>query len=290
MIGIDWGTSSFRAYRIAKNGRLLEQRETARGIATVEGGAFEAVLRAEIGDWLARGEDRLMLCGMIGSRQGWIEAPYVECPAGLEEIAKAVVPLEGLAGIRASVVPGLMCRDDFGVPDLLRGEETQILGALKDLPPWAVVVLPGTHCKHIEVGGGRVLRFRTYMTGEVYGALRDHTILSRTIAGEAPDEAAFIEGVKRAASDGGLLHHLFGVRARHLTGELAASAQASYLSGLVIGHELSAGRVEAEVALVGAPNLVRLYETALRELDVPVRSVRPDASARGLFAIAQAVT
>jgi 2-dehydro-3-deoxygalactonokinase len=289
MIGVDWGTSSFRAYRLAKNGRLLETRESARGIATVEGGDFAATLKAEIGDWLSRGEDRVMLSGMIGSRQGWIEAPYVDCPAGLEDIARATVPLDALPGIKASIAPGLRSRDDFGVPDLLRGEETQILGALKDLPPWVVVLLPGTHCKHIEVAGGRILRFKTYMTGEIFAALKDHTILARTVAGEAPDDGAFLDGVRRAASEGGLLHHVFGVRARYLVGELAASAQASYLSGLVIGHELAAAGLESEVALIGAPNLLRLYDLALRELDIPVRNVRPDAAARGLYAIAQAV-
>ena len=230
-----------------------------------------------------------MLAGMIGSRQGWVEAPYVECPAGLEDIARASIVLDASPGITARVAPGLRCRDDFGVPDLLRGEETQVIGALKDLPPWVVVLLPGTHCKHIEVAGGRILRFKTYMTGEVFGALKDHTILARTIAGEAPDDAAFLDGVRRAATGGGLLHHVFGVRARHLAGDLAASAQASYLSGLVIGHELAAARLESEVALIGAPHLLRLYDLALRELDVPVRSVRPDAAARGLYAISQAI-
>lgn len=294
MIGVDWGTSSLRAYRLALDGAVREKREAERGIMTVPPGGFPAVLRETVGDWIAEGEDRVLLCGMVGSRQGWVEAPYLACPAGAAELAAATirVPFPGGAA-RVRLIPGLTARDAAGVPEVMRGEETKIVGLLAaiggDDVPEATLCLPGTHCKWVRVQAGRVTGFATYMTGEVFAALSAHTILARTMDTEAPPHpGAFDRGTARARQKGGLLHHLFGVRAQALMGELPPEQGESYLSGLLVGHEVAAA-LEAGVAppvhLAGAESLVALYARALGACGIPHRIHDPDAAARGLALI-----
>lgn len=301
MIAVDWGTSSFRAYRLAPDGATLDRRDAPRGIMQVEGGRFADVLRDAVGPWLAEGESRVLLGGMIGSRQGWVEAPYVPCPAGLDELAAGLVavPFEGAA---VRLVPGLRHGDEHGVPEVMRGEEVQIMGALPDIGADGLVCLPGTHSKWARVRAGRVEGFATHMTGEAYAALRGHTILGRMMRDGPTDPAAFLRGVERAGQPGGLLHHLFGVRTLGLFGALAESEAAGYLSGLLIGHELRAamptagpgkqpeehreGRSEAvEVHLIGAPALCVLYQRAIEACGGRAVAADSDAAARGLYSI-----
>jgi 2-dehydro-3-deoxygalactonokinase len=290
MIGVDWGTSSLRAYRLASDGTVREKRELERGVMTVPPGGFPAALREAVGDWIAAGEDRVLLCGMVGSRQGWVEAPYLACPAGAAEIAGATIRVP-FDDARVRLVPGLTARDATGVPEVMRGEETKIvglLGAIGDVPE-ATLCLPGTHCKWVRIREGRVTGFATHMTGEAFAALSAHTILVRTLDAEAPPHpGAFDRGAARARQAGGLLHHLFGVRSLALMGELPAQQGASYLSGLLIGHEVAAA-LEAGVAppvhLAGAEPLVALYVRALGACGIPHRIHDPDAAARGLALI-----
>ena len=165
MIAVDWGTSTFRVYRLDGTGRVLEMRSSPRGILSVENGEFAAVLEAQAGDWIAAGDGPVMMSGMIGCRQGWLEVPYVTCPAGFEEIAAGMRKVTWDGGT-AWIAPGLTCRDEAGIPDVMRGEEVQILGVLDRLGPGAhTVCLPGTHCKWVEVTDGRIMRFTTHMTG-----------------------------------------------------------------------------------------------------------------------------
>ena len=180
MIAVDWGTSGFRAYRLDEAGGIRETRTAPAGILTVAAGGFPAALEARLGDWLD--DTPIVMSGMIGSRQGWREAPYVECPADAAAIARGLLPVEWAAGRRGWIVPGLSCRDAAGIPDVMRGEETQILGALAALPPAdAVICLPGTHSKWARVSDGRILSFATAMTGEVFAVLRRHSILGRSV-------------------------------------------------------------------------------------------------------------
>lgn len=285
MIGIDWGTTGFRAYRIAADGAVRERRASARGIMAVADGRFAETLREEIGPWLAAGEERVLLSGMIGSRQGWVEAPYLACPAGVSELATGLVDV-AFDWARVKLVPGLIGTDATGVAEVMRGEETQIAGILDAIGGGGLVCLPGTHAKWVRLAGGRIMSFATHMTGEVFAALRGHTILGRTMARDgAHDPAAFGEGLARAAQEGGLLHHLFGVRSRNLTGSLAEAAGASYLSGLLIGHEVRAalaGATDRVVHLVGATELAGLYEAALHATGRDVRRHGEDAAAAGL--------
>jgi 2-dehydro-3-deoxygalactonokinase len=287
VIAIDWGTSSFRAYRLNAAGAVLDKRSAALGILHVEGGRFAQALESQVQDWIEAGEQPIVMCGMIGSRQGWVEAPYVPCPAGVDGIANGMRGVEWL-GRRGFIAPGLSSRDGEGVPDVMRGEETQILGVLDSLPAsGAWICLPGTHSKWVEVKDRRILRFTTHMTGEVFAVLREHSILGRMMSGAATDLDWFDAGAQRAQQPGGLLHHLFGVRARGLFGELPDGAAASYLSGILVGHELAGVRSgDGPVYLLGSSELAGLYQRALRQVGRACIALDPDAVVVGLFLLA----
>jgi 2-dehydro-3-deoxygalactonokinase len=287
MIGLDWGTTSLRAYRIAPDGAVRDRLDKAGGILTVPAGGFPAALRDAVGAWLADGETRVLLCGMVGSRQGWVEAPYLPCPAGPDEIAAATVPIP-FEGAELRLVPGLTTRDAEGVPDVMRGEETKLVALAADLRD-ALICLPGTHSKWARLAGGRIAGFTTHMTGEAFAALSQHTILARTSEDAPDDAAAFARGAARARDSGGLLHHLFGARTLHLVDGMAPRATRSYLSGLLIGHEVAAalaGSGAREVHLAGAAGLAALYARALEQAGVTVRLHDPDCVAAGLTRIA----
>jgi 2-dehydro-3-deoxygalactonokinase len=273
VIAVDWGTSSLRCYRLDADGKFLESRSSNDGILNVAPGGFPQALEAQIRGW---DETPIVMSGMVGSRQGWAEAAYVPCPAGFEEIAAKL--LEVRWGVRrAWIVPGLSCSDSAGVPDVMRGEETQILGCGVE----GTLCLPGTHSKWVEVEGGRIERFSTFMTGEVYAVLKQHSILGRMMEAGTPDTGAFADGVRRSGETGGLLHHLFGVRTRGLMGGLAPAASASYLSGILIGHELRSQDAR-QFSLLGAPELVALYQQAAAALGMQARILDATAAVHAL--------
>jgi 2-dehydro-3-deoxygalactonokinase len=299
MIGVDWGTTSFRAFRIARNGAVLERRSSPRGIMAVRDGRFASTLREEIGPWLAAGEDRVLLSGMIGSRQGWREAPYLPCPAGAAELASALtdVPFD-LAKVR--LVPGLSGADAAGVAEVMRGEETQLMGAAAAMGGAGLACLPGTHSKWARLEARRITGFTTHMTGETYAALREHTILGRMMRDGPTGGLAFDAGVRRSGDTGGLLHHIFGVRALTLAGQLAETDGAAYLSGILIGHELRAalagtngagtngpGTNGEVVHVIGAPDLSALYARAISLCGSEARCHDGEAAERGLAIIGE---
>lgn len=294
MIAVDWGTSSFRAYRLDASGRVLEQRSAAAGLLAC-GGRFEAVLAEQVAGW---DDATIVMAGMIGSRSGWLEVPYADCPAGLAEIAAGLreVPAPSLPGRRVWIAPGLAHRAPQAPPEVMRGEETQILGLVDELaeagPHW--ICLPGTHSKWVVVEAGRIVSLRTAMTGELYALLRRHSLLAalmpEAMADDVDDEPAFARGVAASAGAGGLLNHLFGVRTQGLFAQLAAAQAPSYLSGLLVGHELR-GLVPAGTALVhlvGGAGLTRRYARALEQLGPHSRSHGEALAARGLHRLAGA--
>ncbi|MDP2452171.1 MAG: 2-dehydro-3-deoxygalactonokinase [Polaromonas sp.] len=290
LLAVDWGTSSLRGALVAPDGQVLEERALARGILSVAAGEFPAVFENAFGDWMTAGT-LCLISGMAGSQQGWREAPYCACPAGFSDIAAR---LEWLEPGRIAIVPGLSISTD-GVPDVMRGEETQIVGALLLLGITdARLVLPGTHSKWVTVAGGRITDFSTWMTGEFYALLRQHSILARTLpAGEPPaDTAAFGQGVARALAGPGLLHTAFSTRTLSLFQRMAPDTLPSYLSGLVIGEELKGQNLQRgeSVVLMGAEALTAHYEQALAQLDVTVRRVGASATWRGLRAIADTLS
>jgi 2-dehydro-3-deoxygalactonokinase len=290
MIGVDWGTTSLRAYRLGPGGAVTDRVDRPGGILTVAEGGFPAALREAIGPWLAAGETRVLLCGMVGSRQGWVEAPYLRCPAGPAEIAAATVAIP-FAGAEIRLVPGLTTEDRDGIPDVMRGEETKLVALAATLDD-ALVCMPGTHSKWARLEADRVMHFTTHMTGEAFAALSQHTILARTSTEGPHRPEAFARGVARSRQPGGLLHHLFGARTLHLMGRLEEAETRSFLSGLLIGHEVAAARAETggmQVELVGAAGLVELYAEALRLHGVAVRTHDPDLVAAGLHHIGRSL-
>jgi len=296
MLAVDWGTSSLRVYRLGEDASVREWRESANGILKVRDGAFDRTLENEAGDWLDAGDAPIVMSGMIGSRQGWKEAAYVTCPAGLAEIASTMCPVQWTSPAqsirRAWIAPGLRCLGKSGVNDVMRGEEVQILGIMDQLGAGEHrVCLPGTHSKWATVLDRRIVSFSTHMTGEVYAVLKQHSILGRTMAADEFDEAAFTAGVTRSAEPGGVLHHLFGVRAEVLADQLAEHQSASYLSGILIGHELRAATPGIErFHIVGTGELTNLYALAASQLGLETVGHEPDAVTRGLFALAQELT
>ena len=287
LIAVDWGTSSLRAARIAADGAVLEERSSQRGILTVAPGGFPAVLNETCGDWLADPATPCLVSGMAGSRQGWQEAPYCPCPAGFAEVART---LHWIEPRRIALVPGLSCEQQ-GVPDVMRGEEVQVFGAMDLLGVRdGVFVLPGTHSKWVRVVDGRIASFATFMSGEVYALLRQHSILARMMPAEDGELVgeAFLRGVRHAQHSGTLLHAAFSARTLALFGRMPASDLPSYLSGLVIGEELRMrDATQPSVVLVGSPALTRRYELGLQELGCTARSLGAQATWRGLFALAR---
>ena len=264
-VGVDWGTTNRRAYLMDGAGTQIAEFEDGKGIMSVPAGGFpEAV--AEIRQRL--GDKPLLLAGMIGSNRGWVEAPYVPSPAGLDELAAGLVR----AGQDAVVVPGVSFIGD-GRADVMRGEETQLLGAAASglIPANCLVCHPGTHNKWATLAAGRITSFRTVMTGELFNLLKEHSILSELLQADVEPDAAFRSGVRRALDYHDAQAELFTVRARVLLGQAPREEAGSYASGLLIGSDIRiglAGNAAGEVIVMGRPELTELYAAALDEAGV----------------------
>lgn len=298
LIAIDWGTSSLRAWLVDGRGQTLDARSSRHGIMQVPAGDFASVYQELIGDWIeAHGPLPAIACGMIGSRGGWLEAPYARCPANPDSLAEHLSLIDA-DPVSLQVVPGVMQPSSDGVlPDVMRGEETQVLGALADEPALAdnaLLVLPGTHCKWISVRDGRLAGFTTYMTGELFAVLREHSILGRPSqdVDTVDSEQAFDLGVATARQSGAASASaaLFSVRSRVLADELTPAESLSYLSGLLIGEELRsvlAARADRPpLRLIGDDDLCARYRRAMTQFEITDVSVIEDAACHGLWRIA----
>jgi len=287
---IDWGTSNFRAYRFAANGTISGTHHAARGVLSVEKGDFEGTLMREIGTWVDR-KSEIFLSGMITSRNGWLETPYVETPANLADLRAGARSMTLSSGARLSFLPGVCMRTP--APDVMRGEEIQVFGAITPAET-ETLVLPGTHSKWARVEEGRLVSFRTFMTGELFATLKTNTILGRLILPEnaGKDEAAFVKGVRQAnaAGSAGLLHELFTARSGVLLGALAPEAIADFLSGLLIGDEIrggvTLGWADRPLVLVGDAKLCARYRLALEALGLASRMGPAEATVEGVRRLA----
>ncbi|WP_459718268.1 2-dehydro-3-deoxygalactonokinase [Paraburkholderia sp. 2C] len=316
LIALDWGTTALRAYLFDAAGQLLETRASTAGImnlprAASEGG-FDLAFDAVCGSWL---EDAphlpVMAAGMVGSAQGWKEAPYVGTPASPDAIVRGLARIQTASGVALHIVPGVLERGEL--PNVMRGEETQIFGALAgdtvtvanrpdasaNDEESALIGLPGTHAKWVIVRGTHIERFYTFMTGEVFAALSEHTILGRTMTTpDRPDTAAFLRGISVARNHGhaGMLATIFSTRTLGLTAQLSREEQPDYLSGLLIGHELNgleavlerqqstlAGRT---LRLIGNEALCERYRLALTQYGCQSAELVKHATERGLWRIA----
>ena len=294
LIALDWGSTRLRAFLLGEDGAVLASRQSEQGASTLSGdAAFAQAFTAITQGWPAL---PVLACGMVGSQHGWREAPYAPCPADAAALARQVLRLDD----RIRILPGLM--HDAAQPDVMRGEETQIVGALAlhpELAEQSCLVLPGTHSKWARVEAGRVTGFATHMTGELYALLRQHSVLARLMPAEgAPTPSsgagettnAFLAGVDAARKPGALSHQLFAVRTLGLFKRLAADELPDYLSGLLIGHEIAhelAAGAPARVALVGDPALCARYAHALGRFGLGAPLQLDNTAPAGLWRLAQ---
>jgi len=295
LIALDWGTSNLRASLLGEGGRVLDARSAAGGVMAVPERRFAEALLALCGDWIEAHHVPLIASGMIGSRQGWQEAPYLECPAGLADAAARLTRVKvdsTLAhDIVLHIVPGLHVVGPDGLDDVMRGEETQLWGA--DLPAGRCAVLPGTHSKWAWLGeGGQVTAFQTCMTGELFALLSLHSILGRLMVPGGASPAAFEQGVRLGlAAPDQLLHALFSNRTAGLMDRLPGEALPDHLSGLLIGAEIGGalrrGVVEP-LALIGDEALCGRYELALSLAGLASERVAAGATTRGQWRVAAA--
>lgn len=269
-IAVDWGTTNRRAYKIDASGASIDEFEDSKGVLSVAKGEFPAAaaeIRTRLGDL------PLLLAGMAGSNRGWVEAPYVPCPAGIDDLVAKLV----WAGEREAIVPGLSYEGGSHA-DVMRGEEVQLLGGIADglIDPDTLVCHPGTHNKWVSLRKGRIDSFRTVMTGELFAMLKDHSILADLLGGKVDLGDAFTAGVSLGLSTQDLPAELFTVRARVLLGKSRKEDAASLTSGLLIGTDVRIGLsypTSAQVTVVGRPELTRLYAAAIGDAKRPVCEV-----------------
>ena len=261
-IAVDWGTTNRRAYRIDGDGRNVGEFEDSKGVLAVPAGGFPdavAEIRQRLGDL------PLLLAGMVGSNRGWVEAPYVPCPAGIGELAGNLV----WADERSAIVPGVSYVGQ-GRADVMRGEEVQLLGGVAAglVDPQGFVCHPGTHNKWASLRSGTIHIFGTVMTGELFNLLKEHSILADLLQGPVELNEAFKRGVRRAMQRQMLPADLFGVRASVLLGQSDKADAPSYVSGLMIGTDVRIGLTwpaGARIGVMGRPELTRLYAAAISE-------------------------
>jgi 2-dehydro-3-deoxygalactonokinase len=303
LIALDWGTTALRAWLLGDDGRVLDTHARDSGLLSVTADTracdytthYEKVFTDACGAWL-RAHPGLpaIACGMVGSAQGWREAGYLTVPTELSFDAASLTRVPHEHGV-LHLVPGLrMQPDGQAAGDVMRGEETQLVGVLDLLPESGelLVILPGTHTKWVNIAAGQVVSFTTAMTGELYGLLMEHGILARTATASAhgDDDSAFARGLD-ADTSRGISTALFGARALVLDGALDPGVLPDYVSGLLIAdeirHLLPAVRGRQRIILCGKPDLCRRYATALNRHGVhPAATVTEEAAARGLWHVA----
>ena len=289
MIALDWGTTNLRASLLGDGGVVLESRAAAGGVMAVPERRFAEALNALCGDWIDRHACPVIASGMVGSRQGWQEAPYVECPATLGQVAVQLTRIELTPQAALHIVPGLRCSGADGQDDVMRGEETQLWGAA--LPAGACCVLPGTHSKWAWTGDAdEVSSFQTFMTGELYALLTQHGILGRLMQFGHERPEAFAQGVTLGlAEHASATHAIFAARTAGLTKRIEPEGLPDFLSGILIGIEIG-GAVRRSppkcVSLLGDDTLCRRYEAALALAGIATARAPGDATTRGQWRVA----
>ncbi|WDS37789.1 2-dehydro-3-deoxygalactonokinase [Pseudoxanthomonas sp.] len=296
IVGINWGSTNFRAFLIDSEGQVMDQVEQPRGIAGLDRSQMQSMVAGLAARW--PDATHRYACGMVGSNIGWSDAGYLDCPATPAALAQRLHRVE-VGEVAVAIVPGLACRrtaDD--APDIMRGEETELLGlmAAGAVPPDGLVVLPGTHSKWVRLQGGAVVEFLTAMSGEIFDRLTSAGLLASVVDGPAVEGEVFDAGLRAAHAGPGLGTLLFGARARVIRGDLSRHDGASWLRGLLIGAELAdvqrlwPDALDRPVPLVGAAPVCALYARALAVLGgqgLPLAS--HDAVTRGFMALHRAV-
>ncbi|MGB1395993.1 MAG: 2-dehydro-3-deoxygalactonokinase [Candidatus Puniceispirillaceae bacterium] len=296
-IAVDWGTSSFRSWVFSRSGQVLGHFSGPYGIRQTGDRPFAEILveaRQALGPEAAGLP--VIMCGMIGSAQGWQDAGYLQKTAGIQELAAAAIAVEGETDIW--IISGVQSASADGLADVMRGEETALAGiiATRNITD-GLFCLPGTHSKWVTIEAAQITSLSTFMTGEIFDLMSRHSILCPLIDpatdNAEPDPQGFTQGLKLAAGELGMLHHLFAVRAGILTGKFAAGSASSILSGLSIGSEIKhiaeiARAQKRPVYLNAAGVMANLYQSALTHFDVPHQLIdAEEASCAGLYEIAR---
>ncbi len=292
LMAIDWGTSSFRAYSIDNWGKVLHKVTAEDGILSVENGAYEQVLEMHLSKFSNISPSTpIIAAGMITSRQGWCETPYIKCPAGVKDLASHLIPFESANFGTIWFVPGV--RQSLPDPDIIRGEEIQLAGLQKSKE--FVAIMPGTHSKWVEVKDQTIVRFKTFMTGELHSIIMKYSILGSDLD-TIWDDKAFKRGVHQGFSLGrdgkSLLSGLFQVRVQTILGQEPEANSSSHVSGLLIGCEIAEAvrdgfnKVPTKL-IVGTTHLSGIYNLALSECGIDTEIAMKDISARGLYRIAK---
>lgn len=296
---LDWGTSSFRAMRIGADSAIHERIETRDGIQGLARDQFPLRLMALVEPWRQMlGKLEIIAAGMVGSRNGWVEMPYLECPADAATLASGARRLVVSPDVAVTFLPGLTDRSVAPFPDVMRGEETQLVGL--GLDKSRLAILPGTHSKWARIGGGRIGGFRTFVTGELFAVLAAHSfIASMAERPPQPDWQAFARGIAiardLAGKGGGLVATLFSLRTGWLAGEVKATEMPDLLSGLVIGTEFSEALAlgfdagEYPIALIGNVSLMESYRRAAAAFGLATELASPDCATIGALAIGRLI-
>lgn len=292
LIGLDWGTTSLRGFLMTDTGTVLEKTSSRLGVAQLGDKTFQDALNEIAGSWIATDPTLpIIASGMIGSTLGWVEAPYVECPADPNTLSKQ---LTAVPGVNMSIVPGV-CQTGENA-NVMRGEETQIIGALSRIEETkgpVTFVLPGTHSKWVQVEAGHITSFHTWMTGELFDIISHHSVISASIDKHTQTEALdadFVQGVKRAKANGDFGTDLFFARAGVLCKELAPRSVSSFLSGLLIGSEIAGASKKGitsakRVYVISSESQYSRYAHALDLFKIRSTHIEADTIARGLCSI-----
>lgn len=284
LVAIDWGTSSFRLWLMSADGTVLAEHRSHEGMSEVAGRGFETVMESHLEALAAPEHLPVVICGMAGSRQGWIEAGYIDTPADVTTIGEKATIVPGTAR-RIIIVPGLAVRSE-AEPDVMRGEETQLLGAHLEMPGGVRYCMPGTHSKWVSMNGATVTGFETFMTGELFSVISGKTILKHSTGGDASisaNDPAFLTGVRDGwTQPQKTTHHLFSIRAGQLLYDHPAEENRARLSGLLIGAEFAGAGIRGheQIGLVASGALQRLYHAALAECGVKLRDIDADVAVR----------
>lgn len=289
LISLDWGSSNLRARLFDGQGKVVEIRSSAQGLLNLQERSFESALRSLCGGWLRGSPVPLIANGMIGAREGWVEAPYLKCPATALDAAGALVKVTLTDGAVLHIVPGLRCQSPSGQEDVMRGEETQLWGLEPGDP--ACCLLPGTHSKWARLDGwGRVTSFETSLTGELYALLTRHGMLAKLMRFDGERLDCFDEGAALGLAQYDRLSVvLFAARAASLLGRVPPEGLPDFLSGLLIGAEVGSALAywpQGGIKLLGEPDLCARYERVLRRAGTVAAPAPADATARGQWRIA----
>ena len=296
-IVVDWGTTSLRAFLISADGAIGDRLETERGIQFIADGTYEAELTSAISKWIdAHGILPVLALGMVTSRNGWVEVPYVACPAAAADLAAGIITRQLANGCPVFLLPGITDPTRTPFPDVMRGEETQIVGFGLDKD--ICIVLPGTHSKWARIGAGHIQGFQTFVTGEIFALLSQHSFIAKAAGptAGAMDWGAFERGAAEAGralpETDALLSLLFSARTGILAGQMAGTQTRDYVSGLLIGHEFRQAELcgwidrKAEIGIVGNDGLNDRYERVAQSLNLRVRKGKESAAINGALTIA----